>query len=232
MPLLLFLSSLIPSSMLLFSFFFLMIRRPPRSTLFPYTTLFRSLMPLDERWEVAALDRPRGVLGKDRKSTRLNSSHQKISYAVFCLKKKKRMSVCVRVRGLQWVPVCAGARVRVALCGRVSLSFCGCYNVRAFGCLCLFFFNDTATTEIYTLSLHDALPISIHQRAAVVVLAPVAERGKKACQGSEEHTSELQSPKDLVCRLLLEKKKKPEKIGGKNKKGERRETSGGVGGLK
>src|SRR3989304_4641230 len=90
--------------------FFLMIRRPPRSTLFPYTTLFRSA---DER---AALDE-RGPRGRnaivvpaerahpsDRKSTRLNSSHGYISYAVF-------------------------------------------------------FFNDTATTEIYTLSLHDALPI-------------------------------------------------------------------------
>src|SRR6266853_4229612 len=70
-------------------FFFLMIRRPPRSTLFPYTTLFRSRSP--------------GILGcarlfappspsrtRDRKSTRLNSSHSQSSYAVFCLKKKKK----------------------------------------------------------------------------------------------------------------------------------------------
>src|SRR6478752_8559777 len=69
-------------------FFFLMIRRPPRSTLFPYTTLFRSC----ERRQFA---RPRsGAAEKshrpqDRKSTRLNSSHGYISYAVFCLKKKK-----------------------------------------------------------------------------------------------------------------------------------------------
>src|SRR3989338_5291999 len=91
--------------------FFLMIRRPPRSTLFPSTTLFRSPVPAltgirDET------DRPqtRGGLSapqsqRDRKSTRLNSSHSSISYAVF-------------------------------------------------------FFNDTATTEIYPLPLHDALPIS------------------------------------------------------------------------
>src|SRR5256885_5234127 len=70
-----------------------------------------------------------------------------------------------------------------------------------------FFFNDTATTEIYTLSLHDALPISV----------PLLQ-GKHPCRGatppsphsawrSEEHTSELQSPCNLVCRLLLEKKK-------------------------
>src|SRR3990172_479162 len=91
--------------------FFLMIRRPPRSTLFPYTTLFRSRAvdrtghrplpgPVPERRRRVPLGR-----ASDRKSTRLNSSHGYISYAVF-------------------------------------------------------FFNDTATTEIYTLSLHDALPIS------------------------------------------------------------------------
>src|SRR5712671_7970316 len=73
-----------------------------------------------------------------------------------------------------------------------------------------FFFNDTATTEIYTLSLHDALPISIPaiscwwpRRAD----APFWARRAR----SEEHTSELQSPDHLVCRLLLEKKKKPRK---------------------
>src|SRR3990167_5413471 len=88
-----------------------MIRRPPRSTLFPYTTLFRSL-PTEDRLAPSQSDsRPMpvlqqlGVTARDRKSTRLNSSHSQISYS-------------------------------------------------------LFFFNDTATTEIYTLSLHDALPIS------------------------------------------------------------------------
>src|SRR5438876_3588721 len=68
-----------------------MIRRPPRSTLFPYTTLFRSLdARLGADHLVALLDRadPEGRRG-DRKSTRLNSSHPSISYAVFCLKKKK-----------------------------------------------------------------------------------------------------------------------------------------------
>src|SRR4030065_77636 len=91
--------------------FVLKIRRPPRSTLFPYTTLFRSrLFPHLGRERsgglraLPGLDRP-GRRGVDRKSTRLNSSHTCISYAVFC-------------------------------------------------------FKDTATTEIYTLSLHDALPIS------------------------------------------------------------------------
>src|SRR3712207_7379672 len=88
-----------------------MIRRPPRSTLFPYTTLFRSvpvgddadrdgvaLAPLEQVVDLAMVDQ-RGVAGheqdareahRDRKSTRLNSSHANISYAVFCLKKKKK----------------------------------------------------------------------------------------------------------------------------------------------
>src|SRR5574340_1494012 len=71
-----------------FGFFFLMIRRPPRSTLFPYTTLFRSRVAEDDG-HLRARPRVEAVGGPDRKSTRLNSSHQKISYAVFCLKKKK-----------------------------------------------------------------------------------------------------------------------------------------------
>src|SRR6266513_1321194 len=76
-------------SVRLVRFFFLMIRRPPRSTLFPYTTLFRSRgiawlarRAYNEPYEARPM--------RDRKSTRLNSSHVSISYAVFCLKKKKR----------------------------------------------------------------------------------------------------------------------------------------------
>src|SRR5256885_7966294 len=77
---------------LIIFFFFLMIRRPPRSTLFPYTTLFRSPRAQARRnrrsGQPDALLRRRPV--EDRKSTRLNSSHLVISYAVFCLKKKKK----------------------------------------------------------------------------------------------------------------------------------------------
>src|SRR3712207_8547549 len=93
------------------SFFFLMIRRPPRSTLFPYTTLFRSLARpqtsssqirrLAEGIDIViALDVSQSMMieddadSEDRKSTRLNSSHANISYAVFCLKKKKDEIVC------------------------------------------------------------------------------------------------------------------------------------------
>src|SRR2546425_9550584 len=91
-----------------------------------------------------------------------------------------------------------------------------------------FFFNDTATTEIYTLSLHDALPISIRERSAqsarspscatrnapagvAVPGRPLVDRWIKLRERSEEHTSELQSLAYLVCRLLLEKKKKTKK---------------------
>src|SRR5437016_10548100 len=82
----------------------------------------------------------------------------------------------------------------------------------------LFFFNDTATTEIYTLSLHDALPISFEGRSMRDVTAAVSWRASLTRSPpenmfsekirSEEHTSELQSLTNLVCRLLLEKKKK------------------------
>src|SRR6201987_4245861 len=139
--------------------FFLMIRRPPRSTLFPYTTLFRSPASGPARGRMAVKAprvrsyRATWSLHRDRKSTRLNSSHQIISYAGF-------------------------------------------------------FFNDTATTEIYTLSLHDALPIS-GERAGEG--ADGCEGSKSAIvsgnvepsQRSEEHTSELQSPDHLVCRLFF-----------------------------
>src|SRR5207244_8853423 len=67
-----------------------MILRPPRSTLFPYTTLFRSLHLPGERIDDPAAGGDAHRLERDRKSTRLNSSHQIISYAVFCLKKKKK----------------------------------------------------------------------------------------------------------------------------------------------
>src|SRR6266850_3383760 len=85
-----------PLFVFFFSFFFLMIRRPPRSTLFPYTTLFRSR---PHSPTIAAWPRRRGDrISRDRKSTRLNSSHLVISYAVFCLKKKKINETTIQVK--------------------------------------------------------------------------------------------------------------------------------------
>src|SRR5471032_2837974 len=144
----------------------------------------------------------------DRKSTRLNSSHITISYAVFCLKKKNN----------------AGADVTQDLHDITTGTYIA-NEIDAMGCCALplqidvidleqlspivffFFFNDTATTEIYTLSLHDALPICVD----FIILLRLGETlfGKdgRDRRRSEEHTSELQSHHDLVCRLLLAKKK-------------------------
>src|SRR5215203_5530492 len=184
-----------------------MIRRPPRSTLFPYTTLFRS--PRGHRRRPAARHRrhARGDHRGDRKSTRLNSSHANISYAVFCLKKKIRR---MRLRH----PSAQHEPPPQQFPGNSALP-CYMYRtpVRNFvrHTILYFFFNDTATTDIYTLSLHDALPISCRgtrcRRPAQLVHRryPWPRRGGMR---SEEHTSELQSRQYLVCRLLLEKKKR------------------------
>src|SRR6266571_2146095 len=136
-----------------------MIRRPPRSTLFPYTTLFRSraTTAIARTWRAALRWRWR----RDRKSTRLNSSHMSISYAVFCLKKKKitDRAVLYRVKQPGERSLDNGAQVaersraqRGGVAQRGELADYSDADV-------FFFFNDTATTEIYTLSLHDALPI-------------------------------------------------------------------------
>src|SRR5476651_2917920 len=86
----------------------------------------------------------------------------------------------------------------------LSLSFS---VVLSLSSLCFFFFNDTATTEIYTLSLHDALPI---YNKTYLCWSPGMPRVTNGYgERSEEHTSELQSRQYLVCRLLLEKKKTP-----------------------
>src|SRR5258707_2875709 len=85
-----------------------MIRRPPRSTLFPYTTLFRSHLEELRRRERGIQDHAgadalrRQILQEDRKSTRLNSSHANISYAVFCLKKKNQYNALLHQRSAEW----------------------------------------------------------------------------------------------------------------------------------
>src|SRR5450432_775122 len=98
--------------------------------------------------------------GRDRKSTRLNSSHDQISYAVFCLKKKKEGS---RAAGPRILYTRGYERAGDAFVSRLVARFfvraCLPRAARAVVTGCFFFFNDTATTEIYTLSLHDALPI-------------------------------------------------------------------------
>src|SRR2546425_12091166 len=84
---------------------------------------------------------------------------------------------------------------------------CVCTCITLLSVFFFFFFNDTATTEIYTLSLHDALPISTTASRDCSRPPSIGARARPALR-SEEHTSELQSLAYLVCRLLLEKKKK------------------------
>src|SRR5476649_2772699 len=136
----------------------------------------------------------------DRKSTRLNSSHTVISYAVFCLKKKK---TCTAIFGLLDLLM----RIVLVTSGSRAASFTRDAHAKY---TFAFFFNDTATTESYTLSLHDALPISspsaTSAKAAPAPPVAISRRGWNGAR-SEAHTSELQSHSDLVCRLLLEKKK-------------------------
>src|ERR1039457_6163313 len=122
-----------------------MIRRPPRSTLFPYTTLFRSRSGkcfLKQLPMLPIIQLPIGWQ-RDRKSTRLNSSHLVISYAVFCVKKNRSGPL----HGI------GKPRVEWPL-GRLGRGAQEEQNPNRG-----VFFNDTAPTEIYTLSLHAALPI-------------------------------------------------------------------------
>src|SRR5205814_6227989 len=106
-------------------FFFLMIRRPPRSTLFPYTTLFRSLRDRRchrQRVAAARADRASRVRS-DRKSTRLNSSHLGISYAVFCLKKKKKM-INIRNSSRQYPPLISTALMTNSIKHSILIQVC------------------------------------------------------------------------------------------------------------
>src|SRR6266403_941915 len=147
--------------------------------------------------------RSSGAVSTDRKSTRLNSSHVESSYAVFCLKKKNKYPP-VLLPSL----VYPSQKPTGLLVGSRQISHWLLWIILLHPSF-LLFLNDTATTEIYTLSLHDALPISstppephtAEGLAAIVVEGLDIVLSKR----SEEHTSELQSRRDLVCRLLLEK---------------------------
>src|SRR5215203_771404 len=111
---------------------------------------------------------PTCASASDRKSTRLNSSHANISYAVFCLKKKKTWLLMSTPTESGKAMILQRSTTRFLI-----IFFFLIILFAAIGDLCrlflfffFFFFNDTATTEIYTLSLHDALPISLRQQAA------------------------------------------------------------------
>src|SRR3982751_4307295 len=149
-------------------------------------------------------------VSKDRKSTRLNSSHLVISYAVFCLKKKilRQGNKNEEVAVYPHVPAGSFDARRAEDVGGQELAYAEVKAI-ASGNPAFFFFNDTATTEIYPLPLHGALPIWWGGDRGPSGPRPTApERApdhEAKYQRSEEHTSELQSRSDLVCRLLLEK---------------------------
>src|SRR5260364_81739 len=152
-----------------------------------------------------------GLRKRDRKSTRLNSSHQIISYAGFCLKKKKVMlysrSSSKLIESLS-MPF-QRDHIQFSSFRLPNVAHSHLSRPLYLFSLAILFFNDTATTEIYTLSLHDALPISFARserrtspppsmRAIVWTSSSIAV---DVVSRSEEHTSELQSPDHLVCRL-------------------------------
>src|SRR6516165_8730266 len=139
-----------------------MIRRPPRSTLFPYTTLFRSRPTAAPATPSAASPGPAAPASTagDRKSTRLNSSHSQISYAVFCLKKKIILehSFSYAKKDIEDT-IDLTAPTQTQSLWLFSLRQIANALNKPMEVIPAFFFNDTASTEIYTLSLHDALPI-------------------------------------------------------------------------
>src|SRR6266566_3589980 len=152
---------------------------------------------------------PHAAPRRDRKSTRLNSSHLVISYAVFCLKKKNISAKTFSQS--EWPPPKYQGysaqlfQMRPESNAAESEFF---YSSPPDLLSYVFFFNDTATTEIYTLSLHDALPIFRAERHRVRHRRRhVVHRPRHPARKIGRAHSELQSPCNLVCRLLLEKKK-------------------------
>src|SRR6478609_2452985 len=141
-------------SLFLFFFFFLMIRRPPRSTLFPYTTLFRSRRPSTRTPPSPRLVRP----SRNRRSEEHTSELQSLAYLVCRLlleKKKKNVTPEVPTPRSLYATVLCTTIVRTCMLIPIPTPSTSI----AMASRQYFFFNDTTTTEIYTLSLHDALPI-------------------------------------------------------------------------
>src|SRR5215813_11403906 len=186
-----------------------MIRRPPRSTLFPYTTLFRSPRPNHQRPHAAspAARRSRSRWRRSEEHTSELQSRPHLVCRLLLEKKKCRSQAWSVFQRMIQIGSCHFVFAGLLMHLRPQQKF----FVNKFSIVGLyfhFFFNDTATTEIYTLSLHDALPIS--QRSLLPGRGDILVRDRRPPGGaerSEEHTSELQSRPHLVCRLLLEKKK-------------------------
>src|SRR6266576_2551277 len=178
-----------------------MIRRPPRSTLFPYTTLFRSCWPPSTASRTWASARRTWWPARSEEHTSELQSRRDLVCRLLLEKKKQRI-LFLRIKIRRYIEV---VRYMYAVStGNIP------FNKHLICCRShVFFFNYPATTEIYTLSLHDALPISellrrlrAHRQLARRAVSHVSR--VIGARRSEEHTSELQSRRDLVCRLLLE----------------------------
>src|ERR1039458_2903604 len=189
-----------------------MIRRPPRSTLFPYTTLFRSrsAKPREEVGSSSHLCR----LGRnwpDRKSTRLNSSHLGISYAVFCLKKKKppRRKPLSTTRPAsirrRFFLIRARSREDGNQPTRLGHNLCSAFAHSAVTFFLIIRRPPRSPLFPYTTLFRSARSFGKSTVGGVNVM-PRCSDSLAAVIRSEEHTSELQSLRHLVCRLLLEKK--------------------------
>src|SRR6185295_15115712 len=152
------------ASSFIFFFFFLMIRRPPRSTLFPYTTLFRSWeVPARVRRSCDLLKRPFATRSEEHTSE-LQSRQYLVCRLLLEKKKKKNISIfyIIITKKLNYNKIINLFIIfNIFFCIYVILNFILNYFISN---IFFFFFNDTATTEIYTLSLHDALPISTSSR--------------------------------------------------------------------
>src|SRR5210317_1477265 len=203
-------------------FFFLMIRRPPRSTpyptLFPYTTLFRSTSVVKPPPPVRRAQRGIPARSRSEEHTSELQSHSEISYAVFCLKKKK----IIKPSATPLDSVYKTYDFCVMTPFQLDHSFSRLHLIKKL--IICFFFNDTATTDIYTLSytlsLHDALPISDDpedERRFGRSERIYSWRAKLSRPIGDRKSTRLNSVtfRTLVCRLLLEKKKPTQHQGGR-----------------
>src|SRR5262250_1806775 len=205
-----FFSLLSPMSVLLFCFFFLMIRRPPRSTLFPYTTLFRSGSGAgDASTDVRRAYQTCGPWRSEEHTSELQSPMYLVCRLL--LEKKKRLSRGWPANLLDRL----AARAQPYRLQRLPQS-------DGSSLVYLFFFNDTATTEIYTLSLHDALPIPCRVRAnspasGMVRSIPSPIRDRKSTRLNSSHRCIsyavfcLKKKKKQKIKLIIKKKKKKKK---------------------
>src|SRR3982750_1345963 len=186
-----------------------MIRRPPRSTLFPYTTLFRSRhsltasVPIDMR-KSAGIPMPRS----EEHTSELQSRSDLVCRLLLEKKKKTTQLYASPDPDSRSLTLTLTHLITPHLCVPLSSMIRLHLSALCFLFFFFFFLNDTAPPEIYPLPLHDALPICAVEQPRPRAAAPEPPTQQETRPRSEEHTSELQSRSDLVCRLLLEKKKK------------------------